>query len=666
MALPTPNLDDRKFQDLVDEAKRMIPRYCPTWTDHNLSDPGVTLIELFAWMVDILLYRLNRVPEKNYIKFLELLGITLQPPQPARADITFRLSAAQSEPVTIPKNTEVATVRTETQEAIAFTTDKDLTICVPHRIYGLVTRDDVAFFDYEPFSNPSSELGIFGIETDQQGVPVRARPGGGIYLGYADDLTGHMLILDLRVARAEAYGIDPRNPPLAWEYWDGYEGQWEALRRDLGTLEEDATGGLEHDGVVIIHVPPTATSHEIDGKEAFWLRCRATELEPGQRPYRASPRILGVETRSAGGTVTAHHAVRVQGEMLGVSDGTPGQVFTLQYTPALPREEGECLEVREEDGVFRPWVEVGHFSASGPDDPHYTIDSVSGEVRFGISIRQPDGQERRYGRVPPQGAVVRATSYRVGGGLVGNVGQGTINVLKSSIPFVDSVTNRHPAFGGTEAESLEHAMMRAPEVLQARTRAVTNDDFEYLARQASPDVARAHCIAGERLGAAPGTVRLLVVPGIGEMGGPVYPAQLTLSPRLREEIQDYLDSRRLLTTTLEIAEPRYQWVTLDTQIRARSRAVVNQVRREAEQKLYSFINPVSGGPDGTGWPLGGELFLSELYSNLQSIPGVQYVQSLNIYPIDPVTRARGTEMTQVTPPPDGLLCSHLHTVAVTV
>ena len=665
MTLPTPNLDDRKFQDIVDEARRMIPRYCPTWTDHNLSDPGITLIELFAWMVDILLYRLNRVPEKNYIKFLELIGVRLQAPQPARADVTFRLSATQSEALTIPKATEVATVRTETQEAITFTTHRDLTIRVPHRIYALVTRDNAAFFDYEPFSNPNSDLGIFGIEADQQGNPVRARPGSALYLGYGDDLSGHMLTLDLRVGRAEAYGIDPRNPPLAWEYWDGYEGRWEALRRDLGTLEDDTTGGLEHDGVITVHIPYTATFLEVDGKEAFWLRCRATELEPGQRPYRASPRIRSIETRSTGGTVPAYHAVRVQGEVLGTSDGTPGQVFRLQYSPVLPREEGENVEVRGEDRSFEPWAEVENFGVSGPDDPHYTVDSVSGEVRFGPSIRQPDGQERRYGLVPPQEALIRLSSYRVGGGLVGNVGQGAISVLKSSIPFVDSVTNRRPAAGGTEAESLEHAMMRAPQVLQARTRAVTVEDFEYLARQASPDVARARCTAGERVGGEPGSVRLLLVPVVGQLEGPIYPAQLALLPRLREEVQHYLDERRLLTTVLNIAEPRYQWVSVETQIRARSRADVNRVRREAERQLYRFINPINGGPEGNGWPLGGELFVSELYSILQGIPGVQYVQSLKIYPIDPTTRARGAEVTQVTPPADGLLCSHLHAVTVT-
>ena len=75
MPLPTPTLDDRHFQDIVDQVKSMIPRYCPEWTDHNVSDPGVTLIELFAWMTDMLLYRVNQAPDKNYIKFLELIGI---------------------------------------------------------------------------------------------------------------------------------------------------------------------------------------------------------------------------------------------------------------------------------------------------------------------------------------------------------------------------------------------------------------------------------------------------------------------------------------------------------------------------------------------------------------------------------------------------------------
>src|SRR5216683_2657820 len=106
MALPVPNLDDRRFQDLVDDAKRLIQQRCPEWTDHNVSDPGVTLVETFAYVVDQLLYRLNRTPDRNYVKFLELIGVRLFPASPAKAGVTFWLSAPQRTTVDIPAGTE--------------------------------------------------------------------------------------------------------------------------------------------------------------------------------------------------------------------------------------------------------------------------------------------------------------------------------------------------------------------------------------------------------------------------------------------------------------------------------------------------------------------------------------------------------------------------------
>src|SRR3954451_12971284 len=117
MSLPTPNLDDRTSQHLVDEAKRYVQRRCPTWTNHNVSDPGVTLIEAFAWMTDVLLYRLNRVPERVYVKFLDLIGLTLFPPTAAQVDVTFRLSAAQETTLRIPRGTVVSTPRSAIEHA---------------------------------------------------------------------------------------------------------------------------------------------------------------------------------------------------------------------------------------------------------------------------------------------------------------------------------------------------------------------------------------------------------------------------------------------------------------------------------------------------------------------------------------------------------------------
>ena len=129
MVLPAPNLDDRHFQDLVDDAKRLVQQRCPEWTDHNVSDPGVTLIEAFAQMVDQLIYRLNRVPDRNYVKFLDLIGVELRPPAAARGDgDVLAVRAAAADRAWCAAETEVATPRTDIDEPVVFTTVTDLAI----------------------------------------------------------------------------------------------------------------------------------------------------------------------------------------------------------------------------------------------------------------------------------------------------------------------------------------------------------------------------------------------------------------------------------------------------------------------------------------------------------------------------------------------------------
>ena len=129
--LPKSDLDDRTFEELFEECIRRIPRYNPEWTDHNHSDPGITIIELCAGLVHDLLMRFNQIPLRNYIAFLELLGIRLNPPTAAQTDLTFYLTCELPSAYTIPAGVEVATERTETQEAIIFRTDEDLTIGKP-------------------------------------------------------------------------------------------------------------------------------------------------------------------------------------------------------------------------------------------------------------------------------------------------------------------------------------------------------------------------------------------------------------------------------------------------------------------------------------------------------------------------------------------------------
>ncbi|MGH2368006.1 MAG: putative baseplate assembly protein, partial [Chloroflexota bacterium] len=528
MPLPAPNLDDRTFQDILDEARRLIPRYCPEWTDHNLSDPGITLLELFAWMTDLLIYRLNRVPDKNYIKFLDMIGLRLQPARPATADITFRLTATQSEDVVIPQGTALGTVRTETRESISFATDRDLTVRVPQLAHILAGRGGVRFNDYRPaIDDPRQGLGIFSDMPQENDA---------LLLGFANDLSAHTLAITFE-CRIEGIGVDPTDPPLAWETWDGLEGRWMALR-----LEQDTTGGLNRDGTVILDLPFGAAFTIVDGKRAMWVRCRVLRPRPGQAGYSDTPRIAGVSVESLGGIAPASHAFPVVGEVLGTSDGMPGQTFRLQTLPVLPRRPGqETVEVEDAGGAFIPWIEVSDFSASGERDRHFVVDDVSGTVEFGPRIRTPSGRECQYGAVPETGRRIRFSHYRSGGGQIGNVGARTLTVLKSAIPYVAWITNIAPATGGTDPEDVEHAKLRAPQLLKARERAVTADDFEALALEASPAVSRVRCHAAKGLrsdarvasnGTVPGVVQLLLVPAVPELNGPVPADLLQVSPRV--------------------------------------------------------------------------------------------------------------------------------------
>ncbi len=667
MPLPTPLLDDRQFQDIVDQAKLLIPHYCQEWTDHNVSDPGVTLIELFAWMTDMLLYRVNQVPDKNYIKFLEMIGVQLEEPRAATAPITFYLSAAQPVEVTIPANTEVATVRTETSQAITFTTEKDLTIRPPTVIDGF-TRNASSKDPWLRHNLRQAEL----LNRRMAIFPPKPGPGDAFLVAFEKDHSNHILALLLSCERASGAGVDPKNPPIQWQVWQGGAARWVPCE-----LEFDGTGGFNESGEVILYIPAMSQG-EFQGLNAYWLRCLLTDAQSGPGAYKVSPVLQQVRAESRGGTVSARHAITLQNEVLGVSDGTPGQTFKLLHTPILAlNPQHDYLVVEPPTGIEREqrWKEVADFADSGPEDRHFTLDKLDGTLTLGPSLLQPDGFIYRFGSVPEKGSVLRFKRYQYGGGVVGNVSQNTLTVLKSSIPYVAHVTNRAPALGGRDAQSLEDARLRAPQKLRTRTRAVTADDHEYLASEV-PGVARARCLApGAQPGASgdpkPGQVFVIVLPQTDAPQGRIPPEQLGLSAELRSAVLSRLESRRLLGTTLEVRPPQYIWVSVQAELHVPERSdpsLIAEVQRRAEEALYRYLNPFVGGPNGDGWPFGRGLNRSEMYGVLQGVEHVEFVEDIQISISDSSgganPAAAGSPLRAVPVPRHGLICSDRHLVKV--
>ena len=645
MALMVPNLDDRRFQDLVDDAKRLVQQRCPEWTDHNVSDPGVTLIELFAWMTDQLVYRLNRVPDRNYVKFLELIGVTLFPPTAARTHVTLWLSSAQPDVVLIPAGTQAGTVRTETDEAIVFATTEDLPI-VPSRLAELGSMvDGKAYRDHWAALEKGTGLYCF------KEVPA---PGDALYIGLSEAVPSNAVRLRFN-CHIEGVGVDPNNPPLTWEAWSGED--WEACE-----LDSDTTGGLNRDGDVVIHVPRSHATSLIAKHRAGWLRARVVEPVEGQPPYSASPNITGLEAITIGGTVDAVNAELVSNEEVGVSEGIAGQRFTLRRQPVVPSDEPAILEVSGNDG-WDEWQQVADFAGSGPEDKHFVLDLSAGEVQLGPAIRQEDGTIRRYGAVPDKNARLRLQSYRTGGGRKGNVSARALTVLKSSIPFVARVENRRQASGGVEGEDIENAKVRGPIRLRTRGRAVTTEDFEHLAREAAPEVARIRAVAAGD-GADAGSVRVLFVPTAGAQDGWLRFDQLVPSDETLQKITDRLEESRVIGTRAIVEPPVYRGVTVVAKLKARPRHNPTRLQEEAVRALYGYFDPITGGPDGTGWPFGRPVGVGEVYSVLQSLRGTEVVEDARLFGADPVTGQRGQQTTRLELETHALVFSYEHQVLV--
>ena len=149
----------------------------------------------------------------------------------------------------------------------------------------------------------------------------------------------------------------------------------------------------------------------------------------------------------------------------------------------LPREDGETVQVGRHGrhGTDAEWTEVTDFVDSGPTDRHFVWDSTTGEMRFGPSIRYPDGTIRQHGAIPPEGAqvVVDRVPHRAAARSATSA-PGTLTGLRSAIPYVSRVENLGPATGGVDAETVDNAKRRGPQSLRSGSRAVTVTDFERL------------------------------------------------------------------------------------------------------------------------------------------------------------------------------------------
>jgi len=613
MPLIAPPLDIEKFEDIFKQARLRIPRYAPEWTDFNESDPGITLLQLFAWLTEMMLYKMNQVPDRNYIKFLQLLGLELRAAQPAQAHLTFSPKAGAPIVGPVRQGTQVS-AQSQDGKQLIFETEVGLDLIA-------FSLTDLQVYDGSGFTVVTSSNSTPG--TGFQPLGYEPQIGSALYLGFTPPKTLPAaplfpLEMHFRVflpASAQA-GVPqlcsgmslPPTPPVAlvWEYRHPSNlTRWRSLN-----VFADGSTAFTREGYILLEGPAeiAATSEGKVTDPRFWIRVR---LDSGNYGAGVTPVVDVIRPN----TVMALNLATVREELVGVSEGLSGQPpFNLSKSPVAPGSLSLTV-----DGEL--WTEVEDVLSSSSSDQHFVLHAITGQILFG------DGT---HGEIPPAGVEIVATQYRYGGGSGGNVIAGQISSVMTAVPGVDKVTNERPAVGGRDEQNVDELREQAPALLRCRNRAVTPDDFAALAAQAG-GVAKATALPlahPDHPGVAiAGAVTVVIAPDSKDQ--PPQP-----SSDLIRSVCSYLDAFRLITTELYVRGPVYYAIRIEATIQANPYAAFDAVSRDVSKKLNHYMAPLADPaaiPPVPGWKFGQALYPNNLYSVILQAADVVAVENLRVF-----------------------------------
>lgn len=664
MPIRPPALDDRGFADLVADMLRRVPAHTPEWTDLREGDPGRTLIDLFAWMGDTILYRANLIPERQRLAFLRLLGKPLRPASPASGLVQVSIDdPAQTGMAVLPQRHPIA-------KPVRFELDCELAVLpVEGRAYIKRRPSNTERAKLAPLIADLQDLyGITGqadaYVTTQVFAGGVAEPAGRDFAAEAIDHSLWFALLATTpeppilaavrhtlgggdAARRVALSIGVAPTIAAPQALEAIAARapiphvWEVTAPGGGFLPlellSDGTGGLTRAGVARVLLP---------GEDDFAAPANdvLTDLKAGvgDRPPRiddplvASRLIAWVRLRPlpqarlnslklswAGinaATVTQRETKGRQ--QIGRGTGLSGQQLSLGASNV--ELASLVIEVEEEEGL-RAWPLIDDIAMAGRAQRACQVDAEAGTVRFGDGV---------HGAVPASGRAVHVAFMRSGGGSAGNVPAASLKAITGPLPTIKLKLNQPlPMVGGIDAETLESAEARIPAELRHGDRAVTKGDIAALALS-TPGVSVARVEVLERFkpqqrrDGLPGVVSVMAIPA---RGGTEKPA-----PRpdraLLETVHGWLDARRPLGTELYVIAPDYVPVGVSAAVE-----LIDPVNRDAvldavAAAIRLHLWPLApGGPDGQGWPLGRALDDRLIETAIARVPGVRAVAPVRLF-----------------------------------
>ena len=645
MPLPAPAIDDRRYQDLFDELVRRIPVHTPEWTNFNASDPGITIVQLFAHVTESLLYRANQIPERNRAKFLSLLGIPLNPAREARGLVAFENAQGPVGTTLIQADTELLAGK------LPFRTTTSLdALPLETRLYlkrplASVADDTADYYNllYASYNRPAPQtlslyesvevtggdvvdlgasvdravwIALLGREGDRDAVTaaqpdpwrtLRTRLAGRVLslgivpeepigtrtLGPVAQRTANSNVLQYhmpsvvvpipRINDAPAPGYRPLSPRADFDpvTTPGIVELTLPPAAAIGTWQD-----LDPLEAGVGDLPPAIDDAKVAGRVVSWLRISVSS--------GSAPRFTWVGINAA----QARQVIHVTSERLADGDGGPDQVRRLGRAPVLA---GSVKLLGFVGTTPRDWQPIDDILAADPEVPVYpakasehpltdvfVLDPEAGTIRFGDGLT---------GRRPLAGEVLYA-SYDYSQGADGNVAAGSIKA-GPMVPAGIAAANPVPTWGGADAESVAQGEKQVPRVIQHRERLVTADDFRTIAwRTPGVSIGRVEVLAAAHpdivpvaAGTAPGVVTLMAIP----VRDPLHPPAPRSDARFIDALCAYLDPRRLVTTELVVRGADYLgiWLSIGIEVEANHQAaeVIAAVKARIEQYLSPLPDP---------------------------------------------------------------------------
>jgi hypothetical protein len=744
MPLLLPNLDDRTWADLADEGRALIPVYGPEWTDHNASDPGITLVELLAWKTEMDIYRLNQVTDAERLRFLKLVGVRPRGPQAAYAVLSF---SAKSGTPTLPKSLEFSGVDGHKVES-RYQTLREIMLA-QGSLSALQVSGPAGFQNATPAWKRRLNISPFGADPQVGAAfylglsnPLPVNSPASFYFTFADgfsDWKDRERILEQIRKRAESCrrqqmenpccksdangkAPSPRNASeealvhygvrTVWEYLalSGGSPRWVPLQASNKQVV-DETRSFTLDGPVTFRIPVSMVPVSIGAVATplHYVRCRIDVGRYDAAPLlsdvafnavRAVQRVPAASTFIIAANCAITYAptgapkpmdqssVRIQFDsaqriiqldftshtktdpqftvldffapvgkndgslslevaFLGVGNGLPAQQVTL---PAAPVERDSVHIYTQERNFWHAWELRDDFLASTRRDLHVVLDPTSGTVTFG------NGED---GRVPPIHSKKNATdpgeclifaSFETIRAQDGKLGANSINTLVDSLhnrallsnrgadpggwstlqSQLGTISNPLSSTDGAAAETLNFAAGRADELVDTTGRAVTLADYERLALATlGARIARVTALANLHPDfpcyKAPGMISVIVLPFLPQ-GRPVP------TPGLLQAVSAQLRSRRVIGTRVEVVGPTYLEVAVQATVQSKQGSDKIALRQNLVNALSAFLDPLTGGPDKTGWPFGRDVYRAEILRILNEVDSVDYVSSLQLIP----------------------------------